>query len=62
MYKITVAYDNNAPHWQRDYSDEMKAWQAFFQFTDWGTANEYSTVNIYTPELVCYTKDRKSVV
>jgi hypothetical protein len=56
MYKITVAYDNNAPHWQKDYPDEMKAWQAFFQFTDWGTANEYSTVNIYTPELVCYTK------
>ena len=56
MYKITLSYDNNAPHWQHDYYDEMEAWKAFFSFTDWGMANEYSTVNIYTPALKCYTK------
>jgi hypothetical protein len=57
MYKITLSYDNNAPHWQGDYYDEMEAWKAFFSFTDWGFANEFSTVNIYTPELKCYTKN-----
>jgi len=57
MYKITVSYDNNAPHWQKDYSDELFAWKDFFSFTDWGDAHEFSTVNLYTPELKCYTKN-----
>jgi hypothetical protein len=56
MYKITVAYDSNAPHIEFKYEDEMKAWKDFFSFTDWGFANEYSTVNIYTPTAKCYTK------
>lgn len=56
MYKITLSYDGNAPHWQSDYYDEMKAWEEFFKFVDWGFADEYATVNIYTPELKCYTR------
>jgi hypothetical protein len=52
-----MSYDGNAPMWQQDYHDEMEAWQAFFSFTDWGMANEYATLNIYTPELKCYTKN-----
>ena len=56
MYKITLAYDENAPHWEKEYSDEFEAWKDFFAFVDWGFANEYSTVNIYTPALKCYTK------
>ena len=56
MYKITVAYDENAPHINFEYEDEMKAWKDFFSFTDWGFANEYSTVNIFTPSAKCYTK------
>ena len=56
MYKITVAYDSNAPHLNFEYEDEMKAWKDFFAFTDWGFANEYSTVIIYTPTAKCYTK------
>jgi hypothetical protein len=35
----------------------MEAWSAFFKVTDWGFADEFSTVNIYTPELKCYTKN-----
>lgn len=57
MYKITMAYDGNAPMWQQDYYDEFEAWQSFFSFTDWGMASEYATLNIYTPELKCYTKN-----
>jgi len=56
MYKITVANDSEPIHYVNTYSDEMKAWEAFFEFTDWGFANEYSTVNIYTPVGKCYTK------
>ena len=56
MYKITLAYDEKPAHWEKEYSDEMEAWKDFFAFVDWGFANEYSTVNIYTPSLKCYTK------
>jgi hypothetical protein len=56
MYKITVANDSEPIHFVNTYSDEMLAWKDFFAFTDWGFANEYSTVNIYTPEGKCYTK------
>jgi hypothetical protein len=56
MYKITLAYDNNAPHWQKDYANEFEAWKDFFAFTDWGFANEYSTVNLYNSEMKCFTK------
>jgi hypothetical protein len=56
MYKITCAYDSNAPHWSAEYENEFGAWENFFLFTDWGMANEYSTVNLYTPAGKCYTK------
>ena len=56
MHKITLAYDENAPHWEKEYQDEFEAWKDFFAFVDWGFANEYSTVNLYTPALKCYTK------
>lgn len=56
MYKITIAYDEKPIHWTQQYSDELQAHKAFAGFTDWGFANEYSTVNLYTPSLKCYTK------
>lgn len=56
MYKITVAYDGNAPHWQKDYENEYDAWREFFNFIDWGFAMEYATVNLYNPQLKCFTK------
>jgi hypothetical protein len=56
MYKITLAYDEHAPHWSKEYENEFEAWKDFFAFTDWGFANEYSTLNIYTPALKCFTK------
>ncbi len=55
-YKITVAYDESAPHWIKPFNDELEAHKAFAEFTDWGFANEYSTVNLYTPSGKCYTK------
>ena len=56
MYKITVANDENAPHWEKEFSDELEAHTEFALFIDWGFADEYSTVNLYTPSGKCYTK------
>jgi hypothetical protein len=56
MYKLTCAYDGKAPHWTAEYEIEFGAWESFFRFTDWGMANEFSTVNIMTPTGKMYTK------
>jgi hypothetical protein len=55
-YVVTCAYDGHAPHWVQRYEKEFGAWESFFRFTDWGMANEYSTVNISTPTGKMYTK------
>ena len=56
-YLVTCQYDYmEKPHWQQRYESEFGAWESFFRFTDWGMANEYSTVNLYTPTGKCYTK------
>ena len=55
-YKITVAYDENAPHYTQQFSDELEAHKSFASYLDWGFADEYSTVNLYTPNGKCYTK------
>ena len=56
MYKITVAYDESAPHWSQQISDELEAHKEFAKYVDWGFADEYATVNLYTPSGKCYTK------
>ena len=56
MYKLTVANDENAPHWSQEYSDELNAHEEFAKFIDWGFADEYSTINLFTPSGKCYTK------
>ena len=57
MYKVTVTYDENkTPDYSWQYSDELQAFKNFLAFVDWGFANEYSTVNLYTPLGKCYTK------
>ena len=50
MYQITIAYDSKPIHWNKNYDDALQA------FTDWGFANEYSTVNLMTPTGKMYTK------
>ena len=56
MYKITVANDSEPLHFVKEYSDELEAHTEFAKYTDWGFADEYSTVNLYTPINKCYTK------
>jgi hypothetical protein len=55
-YVITSAHDGQEPHWVQRYANEYGAWENFFLFTDWGTANEYRTVNLTTPTGKMYTK------
>ena len=57
MYRLTCAYDGNSHHWSAEYETEFGAWENFFRFVDWGTANEYSTVNLFTPTGKLYTKN-----
>jgi len=56
MYKITIGYDGQAPHWIKPFNDELEAHKCFAEFTDCGFADKYSTVNLYTPSGKCYTK------
>ena len=56
-YKLTVAYDDEQTIiWDAEIIDEKNAWTQFFSIKDWGFADEYSTVNLYTPSGKCYTK------
>jgi len=56
MYKITVAYDEKPIHWTQQISDELEAHQEFAKFVDWGFAEEFATVNLFTHSGKCYTK------
>ena len=56
MYQITVAYDGNPIHFNKNYTDALEAFTAFLSFVDWGWANEYSTVNLLIPSGKLYTK------
>ncbi len=56
MYQITVAYDGNPIHFNKNYEDALQAFEGFLAFKDWGWANEYSTVNLLIPTGKLYTK------
>ena len=56
MYKITCAYDESPIHWTQEISDELEAHKEFAKYVDWGFADEYATINLYTPSGKCYTK------
>jgi hypothetical protein len=57
MYKITCTYDGDISTqltWQ--HSDALQAFTEFARFTDWGFADEYSTINLEMPDGKMYTK------
>lgn len=56
MYQITVSYDGKPIHFNQNYADALEAFSAFLSFTDWGWANEYSTVNLNMPTGKMYTR------
>ena len=56
MYQITVAYDGNPIHWNKNFADALEAFTAFIAFNDHGFADEYSTINLQMPTGKMYTK------
>ena len=56
MYQISVSYDSKPIHFNQNYEDALEAFSAFLSFTDWGWANEYSTVNLQMPTGKMYTR------
>lgn len=56
MYKITLSYDSQPIHWEKEYADELEAHEEFAKFIDWGFAMEYATVNLSVPNGKMYTR------
>ena len=56
MYQISVSYDSKPIHFNKNYVDALEAFTDFNKFTDWGFANEYSTVNLQMPTGKMYTR------
>lgn len=56
MYQISVSYDSQPIHWNKNYADALEAFTAFLSFIDHGFADEYSTVNLQMPTGKMYTK------
>jgi len=56
MYKITCAYDSQPAHFTLQLDNAIDAVNSYNSFIDWGTANEYSTVNLSEPSGKMHTK------
>ena len=57
MYAVTCTYDGEAtPRWVGRFSDCLSAVETYQKFVDWGTAVEYSTINLSEPNGKMHTK------
>jgi hypothetical protein len=57
LYSVTCTYDNDTtPKWVGRYSDALSAVETYQKFVDWGTAKEYSTINLSEPSGKMHTK------
>ena len=56
MYKLTIAYDGNAPLITESYSDAITAVHTFDKCSDYGDALEYATYNLSEPNGKMHTK------
>jgi len=57
MYKLTTAYDGQAPHHTIQLADALEAFNSFARCVDHGFANEYATYNLSMPDGKMYTKN-----
>ena len=57
MYKLTIAYDGNAPLITEIYSDALTAVHSFDKCSDFGDAKEYATYNLSEPSGKMHTKN-----
>ncbi len=57
LYSVTCTYDGEAqPRWVGRFSDCLSAVETYQKFVDWGTAVEYSTINLSEPSGKMHTK------
>ena len=59
MFKISVSYDGNSPHWNKTYKDFSDAVNAYGEFTDWGFADEISTITLHAGEFIATKSYRR---
>jgi len=57
MYRITCAYDGKPSHFAIEFDNALDAVNSYRSFTDWGMANEFSTVNLSEPNGKMHTKN-----
>ena len=55
-YAVTCSYDGKAPYWSIRLDNALDAVNSYRSFTDWGFADEYSTVNLSEPSGKMHTK------
>ena len=57
LYSVTCTYDGESqPRWVGRFSDCLSAVETYQKFVDWGTAVEYSTINLSEPNGKMHTK------
>ena len=57
LYAVTCSYDGNAPKWVARFDNALDAVNCYNSFTDWGFADEYSTINLSEPSGKMHTKN-----
>ena len=55
-YAITLSYDGKPPHWTKRFKFALEAVRVYDSFTDWGMAENYSTVNLAEPNGKLWTR------
>jgi hypothetical protein len=56
LYAVTCSYDGKPPQWVARFDNALDAVNSYRSFTDWGFADEYSTVNLSEPSGKMHTK------
>ena len=56
MYKLTAAYDGEAPHFTMKFNNALDAVNEYNKCIDWGFADEFATYNLSEPSGLMHTK------
>jgi len=57
LYAVTCSYDGKPPHWVARFDNALDAVNSYRSFSDWGFADEFSTVNLSEPSGKMHTKN-----
>ena len=59
MFKVSVSYDGNSPHWNKEYKTFSDAVKAYETFTDWGFCDEFSIVTLHADQHIASKEFRR---